>query len=115
MTATTSLIARRNKCLSLRDRGVITDAELANAFFRLLADAPDDHSALCLCENLPLWCRGLLCNALEDLSTTGFYRRSFGVGDSRSPEEVHRDALLQQELLARLAMPLKSILQLGSD
>ena len=113
MEGTTYLTARRNRYFSARDRGIITDAETAQAFIDLLSDASDDDSALNLCVDLPAWFRDVLIESLDDLSKTEFYRRSFGIGDSRTPEEVHRDALRQQELLLRLVPKIRAKLQSG--
>jgi hypothetical protein len=107
----TTLCARRDKYFSLRDRGMITDTEVSSAFIELLTDAADDKSALSLCTGLPVWFEKVLSESLEDMSKTKFYRRSFGIGDSRTPEEVHRDALRQQELLLRIVPGIRGILQ----
>jgi len=104
------LCARRDKYISMRVRGFITDSEVADAFIRLLSDAPDDESALNLCEGLPDWFREVFGQSLEELSAMNYYRRSFGIGDSRTSDEVHRDALRQQKLLVRLAPRIRTIL-----
>jgi hypothetical protein len=95
----------------MRNRGVITDAETSNAFIDLLTDAPDDETALKLCVGLPEWFCKVFSESLDELSTMQFYRRRFGIGDSRTPEEVNRDALRQQELLLRLVPKIQTILQ----
>ena len=98
----------------MRDRGILTDAETSNGFIHLLTDAPDDESALNLCVCLPTWFCEVLSKSLDELSTMKFYRREFLIGDSRTPEEVHGDALWQQELLLRLAPRIQTILRSAS-
>jgi hypothetical protein len=107
----TNLGARRDQYFSLRNRGVITDAEVSNAFIQLLTDAPDDESALSICTCLPRWFGNVFSELLKDLSETKFYRRSYGIGDSRTSEGVHRDALRQQEMLLRIVPRIQAILQ----
>jgi hypothetical protein len=76
----------------------------------LLVEAENDNVRLQLCTDLPEWFRVAFIEQLEDLAETDFYRRSFGIGDTRTEEQVHRDALRQQELLRRLAAKIIELL-----
>ena len=93
------------------DRGILASTECANGLLDLMGQAPDDATALALCETLPIWLSDAFRQLLNDYQTTDFYRRSFGIGDTRTNNQIHDDALRQQETLHRLSSAIRNMLQ----
>lgn len=103
----------KQKYFSGYERGIVTASEFTNALIELMLDAENDETCLDLCSDLPEWSRKAFLDRLEALEKMDFYCRSFGIGDMRTEQQVHSDALRQQELLRRLASKIRNILQLG--
>lgn len=94
---------RRERLFSKYDKGILTKSEVVLSFVDLLADAPNDESAVQLCIDLPSWFSVAFRDAINAMAQTDFYARTFGIGDMRTSEEVHQDALRRQTILVRLA------------
>lgn len=105
-----TLLKWRDKYCHGFDRGIVTASEGSQALLSLLVDAPDDGTCMKLCTELPEWLRASFLDLLDDYETTDYYRRSFGIGDTRTKDEVHADALDQQEMLRRLAPEIRNLL-----
>ncbi len=93
---------RRDKLFAMFDRGIVTESETCNGFVALMLDADDDNAALALCDTLPDWFRISFRNWLTDLADRDYVYRWFGIGDSRTPEQVAADSKRHQEFLSRL-------------
>jgi hypothetical protein len=107
-----TLFEWRDNYVQLYERGLTTASECSNALLSLLVESPNDEICLELCAGLPGWYRTAFLTLLDDFATSDYYRRSFGIGDARTEEQVHHDALHQQELLRRLVLRMKDVLQL---
>ena len=97
-----NLHERRDKLFAAYDRGIITESEVANAFLALMLDADDDTTALNLCDPLPEWFRTSFRNCLTELADRDYAYRWFGIGDSRTLEQVEADSKRHQQILLRL-------------
>ena len=105
-----TLLERRQKYCSGYDRGIMTANECAMALVDLIIDADDDQVRIDLLAELPDWYRIAFLERIDAMEQMDFYCRSFGIGDSRTPEQVHNDALRQQELLRKLAPQIRGLL-----
>ena len=105
-----ALLKRLQKYCSGYDRGIMTANECAMALVDLMIDADDDQTRLALLAELPDWYRIAFLKRIDAMEQTDFYCRSFGIGDPRTPEQVHNDALRQQELLRHLAPQIRVLL-----
>jgi len=105
-----SLLKWRDKYIQGFERGLTTASECSHALLSLLVDAQDDEVRQQLCAELPEWLRAAFLDLLDDFEATNYYRRSFGIGDTRTKEQVHVDALRQQEMLQRLAPEFRNLL-----
>ena len=94
---------RRDKLFAGFDRGIVIESEICIGFVDLLLDADDDAAPLALCETLPEWFRVSFRDWLTDLADRDYAHCWFGIGDSRTPEQVVADAKRHQEILSRLA------------
>ena len=93
----------RDKYFSLYDRGLLTASEVNNGFVELMLDAPTADAALALCDGLPDWFRDNFRAWFAELADRDFAYRWFGIGDTRTPEEVEADARRHQAFLKRMA------------
>ena len=93
---------RRDKLFANFDRGLITESETSNAFVALMLDAHDDAAAIALCDALPDRFRTTFRKWLTELADRDYAYRWFGIGDTRSPEQVEADSKRHQEILSRL-------------
>ena len=105
-----TLFDRRQKYCSGHDRGIMTANECAMALVELMLDADDDTTRRELCSELPEWFRIAFLERLETMEQMDFYCRSFGIGDARTPEQVHADALRQQDLMRELTPRIRIVL-----
>ena len=97
-----NLCDRRDNLFANFDRGIITESEISNAFVALMLDADDDAAALDLCDSLPDWFRVSFRKWLTELADRDYAYRWFGIGDTRTPEQVAADSKRHQDVLSRL-------------
>ena len=88
---------------SLFDRGLLTAREFANGLFDLYAEskASDDDIAAAF-GVVPDEMMQTFQKELHELANVDFYRRTFGIGDTHTEDEVHADALARQPTLRRV-------------
>ncbi len=110
-----TLFKWRDKYCRGFERGIVTASEGSQALLSLLVDAQDDGTCLPLCTELPEWLCTSFLDLLDDLETTDYYRRSFGICDTRPKDQVHADALCQQEMLRRLTPEIRNLLHCRSN
>jgi hypothetical protein len=101
---------KRDKLIASLDRGIITESEAHNSFIGLILDADDDAAALNLCNDLPDTFRTSFRGWLSDLSERDYLFRWFGIGDSRTAEQVDADAKRYQQILTRLGPTMLELL-----
>jgi hypothetical protein len=97
------LSIERQRLFSLYDRGLVTVSELDRGFVGLLIDAKNDDDALALCKELPVWFRSEFTSYLTDLANHDYRFRWFGIGDTRSQEQIEADTARHQEFLRRIS------------
>lgn len=113
MSGIDALKIQRQKYCSRYDRGAVTETECTIALIELMLDAENDATCVELCSDLPEWFRKAFLVRLESLEKMDFYCRSFGIGDMRTEQQVHADALRQQELLRRLMPRIRNVFESG--
>lgn len=88
---------------SLYDRGILTGHEFANELLHLYAVSNvSDDDIKAVFGIVPDEMMQILQRELHNLADGDFYRRTFGSGDTRTEDEVHRDALAGQPRLRRV-------------
>ena len=85
------------------DRGILTPNEFAHQIFDLLvaADPSSEEIGEAFAE-IPDAMMATMKSELHELADADFYRRTFGIGDTRTEAEVHADALGRQAPLRRI-------------
>ncbi len=84
---------------SLYDRGVITITEIEIRFFTCLTQVAHESQLTALCRHVPTEIQEHLSVKLSALAETDYYQRWFAMGDIRSTEQIHQDALDHQAAL----------------
>ncbi len=85
------------------DRGLLTAHEFVNQLFDLCAESNASNQDIAAAFGVvPDEMMHTLQAELHELANGDFYRRSFGIGDSRTEDEVHADALARQPVLRRV-------------
>ena len=101
---------KRDKLLACLERGIVTESEVHNSFIALILDADDDAAALELCNSLPdSFCKSFR-ECLSELAERDYLFRWFGIGDSRTAEQVDADAKRYQQILTRLGPAILELL-----
>ena len=101
---------KRDKLLACLERGIVTESEVHNSFIALILDADDDAAALELCNSLPDSFRKSFRECLSELAERDYLFRWFGIGDSRTAEQVDADAKRYQQILTRLGPAILELL-----
>jgi len=101
---------KRDKLLACLDRGIVTESEAHNSFIALILDADDDAAALNLCDALPDSFRKSFRTWLSELAERDYLFCWFGIGDSRTDEQVDADSKRYQQTLTRLGPAMLDLL-----
>jgi hypothetical protein len=85
------------------DRGIITPHEFALQILDLLvAGDPSPEEIAQAFAEVPHAMMPTMKSELHEFADADFYRRTFGIGDSRTEAQVHADALARQAPLRRI-------------
>lgn len=84
-------------------RGILTPHEFALQIFDLLVAAdPSPEEIAEVFAEVPDAMMPTMKSQLHEFADTDFYRRTFGIGDTRTEAQVHADALARQAPLRRI-------------
>ena len=100
----------RDKLLACLERGIVSESEAHNSFVALILDADNDAAALELCDALPDSFRKSFREWISELAERDYLFRWFGIGDSRTAEQIDADAKRYQQILARLGPAMLDLL-----
>ena len=88
---------------SLYDRGILTPHEFVLQILDLFVTAEVSQSEIAdAFSEIPVAITPALKTELHELANSDFYRRTFGVGDTRTESQVHANALTRQAPLRRI-------------
>jgi hypothetical protein len=89
--------------VSLYDRGLLTAHEFVKRLFDLYAQSnANAEDIAAVLRFVPDELMETLYAELHAWANADFYRRTFGMGDTRAADEVHADALARQPALRRI-------------
>ena len=97
-----SLEDRLDKLVVEYHQGRLTKSDVHISLIELMLEAPDDNSALGLCDSLPGSIRVSFRDWLVMMVGNDFKSRWFGIGDTRTVEVVESDKENPQAFLRRI-------------